>query len=217
MNSKPTIAVFGASGNVGNHFVNQALKAGFNIKAFVRSPKKYSLSDKPNVEVVEGNVTNFTDVERAVAKVDVVDSCLGNVKVNGKYITIMHTAHDNILTAASKQTNVPKCILISSIGCGGTSWVVKQMLTLIGGKKAFADYEKADKRIREEKTVPFVLVRPYALTDKEGKGKYYVTKNQNGTFLKSISRADVAKFMLDTVTDKQWDGSPGVLLGGAKS
>ena len=60
-------------------------------------------------------------------------------------------------------------------------------------------------------------MRPYALTDKEGKGKYYITKNQNGTFLKSISRADVAKFILDTVTDSQWDGSPGVLLGAAKA
>lgn len=90
------------------------------------------------------------------------------------------------------------------------------MLTLIGGKASFTDYEKADKPIREEKSVPFVLVRPYALTDKEGKGKYFFTKKQNGTFLKSISRVDVAKFMLDAVKDNQWDGSPGVLLGGAK-
>ncbi|MDA9018353.1 hypothetical protein N9602_06055 [Saprospiraceae bacterium] len=35
--------------------------------------------------------------------------------------------------------------------------------------------------------------------------------------LKSISRSDVAKFILDAVTDSQWDGSPGVLLGGDKS
>ena len=89
------------------------------------------------------------------------------------------------------------------------------MLTLIERKSIFADYEKADKRIIDKKSVPFVLVRPYALTDKEGKGKYFVTKKLNGTFLKSISRADVAKYMLDAVTDPQWDGSPGVLLGGA--
>lgn len=142
-----------------------------------------------------------------------VVSCIGNPKK----VQIMYKSHDNILNTASKQTNIPKCILISSIGCGGTSWIVKQMLTLIGGKASFADYEKADKRISEEKSVPFVLFRPYALSDKEGKERYYVTKNQKGTFLKSISRADVAKFMLDAVTDAQWDGSPGVLLGGVKS
>ena len=48
-----------------------------------------------------------------------------------------------------------------------------------------------------------------------------------GTFILSLPfkvgtsieppRADVAKFILDAVTDSQWDGSPGILLGGAKS
>ena len=190
--------------------MNQALEAGFKIKAFVRNSSTYEYSNNSKVEVIEGNATNIEDIEKAVTKTDVIVSCLGNPKK----VQIMYKSHDNILTATSKQTNIPKCILISSIGCRGTSWIIKQILTLIGGKSSFDDYEKADKRISEEKSVPFVLVRPYALTDKEGRGKYYVTKKQNGTFLKSISRADVAKFMLDAVTDDQWDGSPGVLLGG---
>ena len=213
MKNGMTITVFGANGNLGSHFVNQALEAGFKIKAFVRNAASFEHSNNSKVEVIEGNATSLRDVEIAVTNTDVVVSCLGNPKK----VQIMHKSHENILTAASKQTNIPKCILISSIGCGGTSWIVKQMLTLIGGKASFADYEKADKCINEEKSVPFVLVRPYALTDKEGKGKYFVTKKQNGTFLKSISRADVAKFILDAVTDSQWDGSPGVLLGEAKS
>ena len=210
MKNKMTITVFGANGNLGSHFVNQALEAGFKIKAFVRNSSTYEYSNNSKVEVIVGNATNIEDIEKAVTKTDVIVSCLGNPKK----VQIMYKSHDNILTATSKQTNIPKCILISSIGCRGTSWIIKQMLTLIGGKSSFDDYEKADKRISEEKSVPFVLVRPYALTDKEGRGKYYVTKKQNGTFLKSISRADVAKFMLDAVTDDQWDGSPGVLLGG---
>ena len=210
MKNKMTITVFGANGNLGSHFVNKALEAGFKIKAFVRNSSTYEYSNNSKVEVIEGNATNIEDIEKAVTKTDVIVSCLGNPKK----VQIMYKSHDNILTATSKQTNIPKCILISSIGCRGTSWIIKQMLTLIGGKSSFDDYEKADKRISEEKSVPFVLVRPYALTDKEGRGKYYVTKKQNGTFLKSISRADVAKFMLDAVTDDQWDGSPGVLLGG---
>ncbi|MDG1427959.1 MAG: SDR family oxidoreductase, partial [Crocinitomicaceae bacterium] len=173
MNNEITITVFGANGNLGSHFVNQALEARFKIKAFVRSAASYEHSNNSKVEVIEGNATNLGDVEIAVTNTDLVVSCLGNPKL----VQIMYKSHDNILTAASKQTNIPKCILISSIGCGGTSWIVKQMLTLIGGKASFADYEKADKRISEEKSVPFVLVRPYALTDKEGKGKYYVSKN----------------------------------------
>ncbi|MDG1100484.1 MAG: SDR family oxidoreductase [Saprospiraceae bacterium] len=167
MKNKMTITVFGANGNLGSHFVNQALEAGFKIKAFVRNSSTYEYSNNSKVEVIEGNATNIEDVEKAVTKTDVIVSCLGNPKK----VQIMYKSHDNILTATSKQTNIPKCILISSIGCGGTSWIIKQMLTLIGGKSSFDDYEKADKRISEEKSVPFVLVRPYALTDKEGRGK----------------------------------------------
>ena len=211
-----TITVFGANGNVGSHFINQALSKGHKLNAFVRNKSKFKHLGNPNIIVFEGDATKLEDVERAIVGSDAVVSCLGNVKVNEQYITIMHDAHDNILKASAKQTKPSKCVLISSIGCGGTSWVVKQMLQLIGGKAGFADYEKADKRIREETVVPFVLVRPYALTDKKGTGRYFATMKQNGTFLQSISREDVATFMLDAVSDTKWDGSPGVLIGGAK-
>ena len=209
-----TIAVFGASGKVGSHFVNQALDAGYKIKAFVRTPSKYEHSHNPHVELVTGDVTNYQDVEDAIAHADVVVSCLGNVN---KKVLIMHSAHDNILAAAAQQSKVPRCILISTIGCGRTSWIIKQMLMFIVGRAGYADYEKADKRVREETSVPFLLIRPYVLTDKAGTGTYHVTKKRNGTFLRTIPRADVARFMLDMVSDSQWDGSPGVLLGGEKA
>lgn len=56
---KKTVLVFGANGNVGGHFVNQALDKGYKIKAFVRNPEKYILSKNPNVEVVKGDATHF--------------------------------------------------------------------------------------------------------------------------------------------------------------
>jgi len=213
MNQDILITVFGANGLVGSHFVDKALEAGYKLRAFVRSPNHYKHTNHPKIDVIKGDATRLEDVKKAVEDTDVVISCLGNPKA----VQIMYQSHDNILTAAFEQTTPPRCILISSIGCGGTSWLIKQMLTLIGGKASFADYERADKRVREEKLVPFLLVRPYALTNKPGTGVYFATKRQNGTFLKSISRADVAKFMLDAVVDMQWDGSPGILLGGAKS
>lgn len=103
-----TITVFGANGNLGSHFVNQALEAGFKIKAFVRSSASYEHSDNFKVEVIEGNATNRDDVEKAVTNTDVVVSCLGNPKK----VQIMYKSHDNILQVAYEQTNIPKCILI---------------------------------------------------------------------------------------------------------
>ena len=213
MVNRKVILVFGANGNLGRYFVGKALAANYKVKAFVRNSASFDLTTEENLEVVEGDATLYKDVEKAVTGADLILSCLGNPK--GK--EIMYNAHSNVLNAARKQQQIPRCLFISSIGCGGTSWIIKQMLSLIGGKASFDDYESADQLIDQETEVPFLLVRPYALTDKKELGTYHVSKKQNGTFLKPITRADVANFLLHAVSDQQWDGSPGVLIGGAKS
>ena len=126
-----------------------------------------------------GDATKPEDVAKVVKGVDEVVSCLGNVKKDGEYILIMEKSHSNILDVAAEQVNIPRCVFISSVGCGGTSWLIKTMLTMIGGKPSFDDYEVADKRIREESKVPHLIVRPYALTDKSGTGKYKIIEKHN--------------------------------------
>lgn len=211
MPNNTTISVFGATGQVGSHFFQKALEQGYRLQVLVRDQNKFSHSDNPNVKVFVGNATNRMNVEEAIQGADVVVSLLGNVG-DAK---IMYEAHSAILDSARKQTPLPRCLMISSIGFGGTSWFIRQLLRYkFIGKAGCDDYEKADKRVREEKDVPFVLVRPTALTDKYGKGTYKaVKKPTGGTFLKPIPREDVAKFFLDAVKETKWDGNPGVLLG----
>ncbi|MDW3646032.1 MAG: NAD(P)-binding oxidoreductase [Bacteroidia bacterium] len=206
------VLVFGANGNLGSHFVNQALDAGYKIRAFVRTPEKYSLSDNANVEVFKGDATNYDDVEKAVSGVDIVVSCLGNPPK--KKIFIMEEAYDNIMLAASDQPNPPRCLMISSIGVGGSSWFVKFLLQRIGGKEGFNDFEKAEKRVLEEKGVPFIAIRPAGLTDKMGKGKYQIIDKPTIFFPKFISRSDVAKFFVDCLTNTSFDGKA-IMIEGA--
>ena len=208
------IAVFGATGNLGNHFVIQSLDKDYGLRVLVRNESKFIHREKHNVDVVVGDATKFEDVVKVVKGVDVVVSCLGNVKKDGVSILIMEKSHSNILDVAAEQENIPRCVFISSVGCGGTSWLIKKMIIMIGGKSSFNDYEAADKRIREESTVPRLLVRPYALTDKQGTGEYKVIEKQSATFAKSVSRSDVATFLVNAIEDKTWDGTPGIQLGG---
>ena len=122
------IALFGATGAVGGHFLNKALAAGHEVAALVRTPEK--LSEHTNLSAFRGDVTSPSDVAKVILGADVVVSCLGNVKG----VLIMEKAAEAILQAAAEQSNAPKCLFVSSIGCGGTSWVVKQMLQMIGGR-----------------------------------------------------------------------------------
>ena len=209
---KKTVLVFGANGNVGSHFVNQALDAGYKIKAFVRSPEKYTVSDNPNVEVFKGDATNFEDVEKAVSGVDIIVSYLGNPLK--KKIYIMDKSYEIIMLAASKQPNPPRCLMISSIGANGSSWFVRFLLRLFNGKEGFTDYERSDKRVFEEKGVPSVVIRPAGLTDKKGRGKCRVIDKPTVFFPKFITRSDVAKFFVDCLADTSFDGKA-VMIEGA--
>ena len=203
------IGLFGATGAVGGYFLDKSLSAGHEVIALARSPEK--LGSQPNLTVLKGDITNAPDVRSLVEQVDVIVSCLGNV--DG--ILIMEKAAKNILQAAAERSNPPKCLFVSSIGCSGTSWVVKQMLQMIGGRAGFADYERADVHISHEETVPIVLVRPAALKEKPGNGKYR-TFQGDGTFAGPIAKEDVATFLSDAISSNQWNGEGGFQLAGVK-
>jgi putative NADH-flavin reductase len=203
------IALFGATGAVGNYFVNKSLAAGYEVIALVCSPEK--LDAQPNLRAVKGDVTDAADVQGVIDQADVVVSCRGNVKG----VLIMEKAAEAILNAAAAQPNPPRCLFVSSIGCGGSSWIVLQLLRLINGRAGFEDYERADARIARETHVPYVLIRPAALKEKPGNGKYRVFQS-DGTFARPMAKEDVAAFLFDAVGSDQWNGKGGFQLAGRK-
>ena len=212
-----TIALLGATGNVGGHYARLALDAGHSLRALARNPAKLDPiipngADHPNVIAIAGDATSPDDIANLIKGADVVVSCLGNPT---KGVHIMTAAANNVLEVAAKQPEPPRCIFISSVGMGGTSWFIYKVLELMGRDKAgTADYETADQRLRTETTVPVTIVRPYALNDKPPKGTYNATTKSPMHLAKPITRADVAAFLLDATTNPQWDGPTGVQLSG---
>ncbi len=69
----------------------------------------------------------------------------------------MEKAHSNIMLAASASHLSPRCLMISSIGIGGSSWLVKFLLKKIGGKEGFTDFENAEKRVLEKRMSHLLL------------------------------------------------------------
>ena len=203
------ITLFGATGGVGSHLLNKALAAGYEVKALVRTPEK--LNEHSNLSALKGDVTSPSDVAKVILSADVVVSCLGNIKE----VLIMEKAAKTILQAAAAQSNPPRCLFVSSIGCGGSSWIVLQILRLINGRAGFEDYERADALISREVEVPYVLVRPAALKEKPGNGKYRVFQG-DGTFARPMAKEDVAEFLFDAISSNKWNGQGGIQLAGVK-
>lgn len=199
--------MLGATGAVGGIYLKLALGAGHQVLALVRDAAKLEPSD--GLTMMIGDATQPTNVAAAIANADVVVSCVGG----SKGVHIMESTARSVLDAARQHQNPPKTIFISSLGCSGSSWLIKLVSIIIGGRKTFADYDKADNLISKEDTVPYVLVRPTGFTNDPGTGKYTVFKS-GGTFAKLIPRADVAKFLFDATITNNWDGPGGVQLGG---
>ncbi|MCH2110971.1 MAG: SDR family oxidoreductase [Polyangiaceae bacterium] len=197
------IVVFGANGKVGRAFIPLALEAGYQVRAFVRNAEKFVLRDDTRIDIVEGDATNAEDVHRALAEMDAVVSCLGNP--NRKTL-IMAKATEKIMGAAAEQPHPPRCLMISSIGVGGSSWLIKALLTMIIGRKAFGDYEAAEARVRSEEKAPWLVVRPYALNDQDSRGGAALLQSRHPHIAKAIPRSDVARFFLECVQDPELQG-----------
>jgi len=76
MNKKSIIAVIGGTGKSGKYLVNELINQGFQIKVLVRNPQNF-LINNPQVEMVEGNVSDYNSVFRLIENCQAVISTLG--------------------------------------------------------------------------------------------------------------------------------------------
>jgi putative NADH-flavin reductase len=190
------IIVFGASGGTGNHVVRQALEAGHQVTAFVRSPEKLSI-EHPNLTLCAGDVMDAEKVEQAIAGQDAVISTLGPARppVDG----MMETAAKNIVSAMQKH-DVKR--LISTTGAGVRDprdqpklfdKVMKALLTVMA-KDVLQDSEANVDLIRAS-DLDWTVVRFPRLVHGQHTGKYRVghVGKDSGS---QLSRADAADFIL---------------------
>ncbi|MBD3276369.1 MAG: NAD(P)H-binding protein, partial [Candidatus Marinimicrobia bacterium] len=74
------LVIFGATGRTGIPLIKQALENGHEITAFVRNPDKLPDDLTNRVTIVEGDILNIEDVDKAVQNQDAVASVIGQSK-----------------------------------------------------------------------------------------------------------------------------------------
>ncbi len=195
------IALFGASGNVGQQFLKQALAKGYAVKALVRSPEKLTQTH-PNLTVLPGDVLNAADVQRTVEGSDVVVSLFGHVK--GSPATLQTDGTRNIVNAM-KSVGVRKIISLSGGGLPFGKDEPKFADKLIRGimklvvPKILKDAE-AHAEVLRQSGLDWVVVRGPRLNDGPHTGQYRVGWVGVNASTK-VSYADLADFILKQVED----------------
>ncbi len=195
------LIVFGATGGTGQQVVTQALAQGHIVTAFVRRPEAVT-TQHPNLSIVQGDIVDAAAVAGAVAGHDAVLSALGTR--SGP--PVLPEGTRNIL-AAMAQAGIRRSLWVSSFGVGDSvdqmGWIARTVIVNVFLKNAIAEKEIQERYIHES-TGEWIIARPGGLTDGPLTGAYRVTGPSDKVGRPSISRADVADFLLKNLTDDRY-------------
>ena len=198
------LAVFGASGRTGRPLVQQALDAGHDVIALVRTPTTFPLQHE-RLTIVQGDALNAADVDRVVQGADAVLSVLGQSKNSPKDLQTVATKN---IVAAMEKYSITRIVSLTGAGVDAPqdqpkfiNHVIKFALKTLQGA-VLADAEQHVK-VLQASNLDWVIVRGPMLTEGPYTGKYRVgwVGINTGT---RISRADIADFMLTQVTDNSY-------------
>jgi putative NADH-flavin reductase len=207
-----TIAVLGANGRTGIEIVKQALEKGWVVKALVRGKQKISLAN-PNLHVVEGNPMRIDDVTKVVEETDAVYVALNIGRKTdmpwSKVVSPLHllgVSMKNTVTAM-KEKGVKRVITVSAWGTGDsykeTNWIFKILIKKTNVGVAYAGHEDQERVLRAS-GLDWTSVRPVGLSNSEKQKPVRVSIKGDKKLNMTISRKDVASFMLDIVDDEKY-------------
>ena len=193
------VLIIGATGGTGRILLEKAVEQGHQVTALARDPSAVAPRDH-RPRVLRGNVLDPDAVEAAVAGQDAVLSALGTRST--KPTTLFSESTRNVISAMDKH-GARRLVCITGIGVGDSKghvgFLYDKIIRPFVVKNVYEDKERQERAIRQS-DLDWVIVRPARLTDEPAKGEYRVYLGGSYT-AKTISRADVAAFMLAQLTD----------------
>lgn len=190
--------VLGASGGVGSIVLKEAVRRGHSVTAQTRSADK--VAKTVAVNVVVGSPTDQSFLGRHMDRHDAVLLCVGIDSI-GKTTLFSDTAI--AVVTAMRAFGVRRLVAITGIGAGETrghggwfyNWIVFPLFT----RNRYADKDRQE-AIIEAADLDWSIVRPAPFSERtEAEPLQIVTEIPDELQLRSITRAEVADFILDCV------------------
>jgi putative NADH-flavin reductase len=195
------VLILGATGGLGQQVLAQALEAGHDVTILARDKSKVTLQH-PSLRVIVGTLPeDAAALAEAMRGQGVVISTLGRGD-SFKSTGFIERCVPGILSAM-QACRVRRLIFTSAIGVGGSfseaPLLMKIFITLLL-RDIYADKAAGDALIRES-DLDWTIVRPARLTDGPLTGKYRDGERLSLSGMPSISRADLAHFILSQLDD----------------
>jgi putative NADH-flavin reductase len=192
------IVVFGAGGRTGRCLVSEAVAAGHEVSAAMRTPVEL-----PGAEVIAADLRDPASVEAAVKGQDVVISAIGP---SGRKALGLYSDAARALVPALEASGGGRLIAITSAGVRHDDPNFKRIYRLLAGtvmKEAYDDMRLMESIVRAS-SVDWTFVRPTRLLDEPATGTYRVQDGETPEGGWQVNRADVARFIVEEIENRKW-------------
>lgn len=191
------LLVLGATGGIGQEIVRQAAERNHKVTAFVRAPERLK-SIPARFGVIQGDPLSTAELACAMQDHDAVLSGFGpRVPIAKSDSTLLHR-FGVALSDAMKKVGIRRAVIVS------TAFLFRDAIlppANLVGRLFFPDMVADASEMEsffQKSGLEWTLVRPPRLTDRPRGGRYRVREGHLPSFGFTISRADVAAFMIRT-------------------
>jgi len=197
------VAIVGASGQTGKPLIEEALKRGHEVIAIARSPEKIAFDDS-RVDKRVGDGFDEASIVAALKGADAVITTVGKTDLRDKRYNLSTAAHQSVM-AGMRVHGIKRLLAISSIGAAQgierKGW--KRNVYLWLRRKYYRDMFEMEEQLAASEFDVTILRAPL-LYDGPSKQDYRVIENEDYLNVLTISRADIAHFLLEDLDTGLW-------------
>lgn len=197
---------------MGRRILVQGRKRGHIIRAQTREAARLA-GQPPGIEVVAADPTDAAALRALVAGQDAVVMSLGSAP--GRRTTLFSDVTAKLI-AAMAAAHVRRLVAITGVGAGETrghgGFLYDRIIYPLFTRPFYQDKDRQERLIRDS-ALDWVIVRPAPFKATAGSTPLQaITDVRPDTFLRRITRDEVASFVLDQLTDDRYLRRP-VFIG----
>ncbi len=199
------LTLLGAAGATGVPLVEQAIAAGHQVTALARSAENLTLTS-PNLHVVQGDATDRAVVSEAMKGADAVISVLG---ARGPVMAEATRA----VVAAAEQAGPDRILMLSSFAVARDRLKpVSRLVTRMAMGSQIKD-KTAGEEVLRASGLDWTIVYATKLTNGPRTEPRVVPETEKVGMSQTISRADLASFLLQAATDGLYSRRDVIITG----
>jgi len=183
--------ILGGTGAVGGHLLRIGMERGHELTAYARSPDKITLSDQ-RLTPVRGDLFDAGAMARSLAGHDAVLSAFGPTTI---WRTTLREQFGRALAEALREGGVRRVELLSAAFLFQNIGFVGEILKPTVFRFMMPDMAAMEREVMQD-DLEWTVVRPPRLTNGPLSHSYRMRDGDLPASGRSISRADVADFMI---------------------